>query len=248
MKPFLEKNPMTYDAPSLRPHHIAFIMDGNGRWAKKMGLSIAEGHQEGGVAVQRCAKAALDSKIPYITLYGFSSENWRRSQEEIDNLQALLVVYLRDKIGELHKEGVRFQVIGEIERFSPEVQKEIAYAVKKTAGNDRLVLTLALSYGSRSEITSAFKKMAKDLLSGELQPEAIDEKRIENYLQTKGMPDPDVVVRTSGESRLSNFLLWQSAYSELVFLDIFWPEFTDVEFDEVLAEFASRHRRFGARK
>ncbi|QCE33645.1 di-trans,poly-cis-decaprenylcistransferase [Acetobacteraceae bacterium] len=231
----------------MRPKHIAFIMDGNGRWAQKHGLAIVDGHEEGGVAVQRCAKAALDSNIPYVTLYAFSSENWRRSDEEIENLQALLVYYLREKVDELHQKGVRFQVIGEVDRFSPEVQEELRLAIEKTSKNERLTLTLALSYGSRSEITSAFKKMSKELLQGNLSLEAVDESLIEKYLQTAGMPDPDVIVRTSGEARLSNFLLWQAAYSELIFLDIFWPEFTEIEFDKVLLEFASRHRRFGAR-
>ncbi|QCE35544.1 di-trans,poly-cis-decaprenylcistransferase [Acetobacteraceae bacterium] len=229
------------------PNHIAFIMDGNGRWAKKNGLSIAEGHEEGGVAVQRCARAALDSKIPYITLYGFSSENWRRSEEEVSNLQMLLLHYLRENIDELHQEGVRFQVIGEVERFSREVREELKVAIEKTFHNDRLTLTLALSYGSRLEITSAFKKMAQDLLSGKISQDEIKEELVQQYLQTKDIPDPDVIVRTSGEARLSNFLLWQAAYSELVFLDIFWPEFTKKDFEKVLVEYASRHRRFGAR-
>jgi undecaprenyl diphosphate synthase len=234
-------------APSRRPAHVAIIMDGNGRWAEARGLPRIAGHRAGAQAARRTIEQALEHGVPWLTLYAFSSENWRRPAEEVTDLTGLLRHYLRNEIKELAANGVRLRVIGEAHRFPPDVQALIAEAIERTRRNHRLNLTIALSYGGRGEILAAVRRAAELVRAGELAPEAIDEETFGQFLFTGEMPDPDLIIRTSGERRLSNFLLWQAAYAELVFLDVLWPDFDACHFAAALADFARRERRFGAR-
>jgi undecaprenyl diphosphate synthase len=234
-------------AGGARPDHVAIIMDGNGRWAERRLLPRVAGHRAGAAAVRRTIEAAIASGVSWLTLFAFSSENWRRPEAEVRDLTALLRHYLRHEVAELHREGVRLRVIGERERFSPDITAELARAELLTAGNVRLNLTIALSYGGRADIAEAARKMAAAVRAGELDPASITERTLGQFLQTSGIPDPDLLLRTSGERRLSNFLLWQSAYAELVFLDVLWPDFGEREFAAALGEYARRERRFGAR-
>jgi undecaprenyl diphosphate synthase len=228
------------------PRHVAIIMDGNGRWAVSRGLPRTAGHHRGAEAVRRTVIGAAELGIAYLTLFGFSSENWKRPPTEVDDLMGLLRLYLRSEIAELHRNGVRVKVIGDRERLSRELVKMIAGAEEMTAGNRTLQLTVALSYGGRSEIAGAARRIAERVRAGEVDPAAVDEAMFEAHLLTAGMPDPDLVIRTSGEKRLSNFLLWQTAYSELVFIDRLWPDFTKQDLEEAIREFRSRDRRYGA--
>ena len=227
--------------------HVAMIMDGNGRWARLRRLPVAAGHKKGAESVQDCVRAAIGQGVRYLTLYAFSSENWRRSAEEIGDLTSLLRFYLRHKLNELHAQGVRLRVIGEPERFEGALREELRRAEERTANNTTLTLTLALSYGGRADIVQAARLLAERVASGEMAPSDITEGSLAGALQTAGIPDPDLVIRTSGECRLSNFLLWQSAYAELVFMDVLWPDFGETEFLQALAHFAGRQRRFGGR-
>ncbi|GAJ30627.1 di-trans,poly-cis-decaprenylcistransferase [Acidomonas methanolica] len=229
------------------PLHVAIIMDGNGRWAKARGLPVYAGHRAGAEAVRRCVRAAIQHGVRYVTLYAFSSENWRREPQEIGDLTNLLRYYLRHKVTELHEQDVQLRVIGEVERFEPELREEMARAEALTLNNTRLTLVLALSYGGRADIVQAARRMAEAGQRGEIDLNAAGEADFSCYLLTGGMPDPDLVVRTSGEYRLSNFLLWQCAYAELAFLDVLWPDFTERHFAALLADFARRERRFGGR-
>ena len=229
------------------PQHVAVIMDGNGRWAAARGLPRVAGHRAGAQAVRRTIEAAAAAGVTWLTLYAFSSENWRRPAEEVLDLTGLLRHYIRQELAELSREGVRVRVIGDRNRFDPDTRAELDRAERTTLGNTRLNLNVALSYGARDEIVAAARAAAAAAARGELDPAAIDEAAFEGFLSTAGMPDPDMVIRTSGERRLSNFLLWQSAYSELVFMDVLWPDFGAAHFNEALAEFARRERRFGAR-
>lgn len=229
------------------PSHIAFIMDGNGRWARSRGLPVLAGHRAGAEAVRRCVRAAVAHGVRYVTLYAFSSENWRRGPREVGDLTNLLRYYLRHKVAELHAQGVRLRLIGELGRFEPSLREEMDRAEALTRGNTRLTLVLALSYGGRADILQAARRMAEAAVRGELSLSAIDETMIAGLLQTGDTPDPDLVVRTSGERRLSNFLLWQSAYAELAFLDVLWPDFTEQHFARLLDDYAGRERRFGGR-
>lgn len=229
------------------PEHVAIIMDGNGRWASTRGLPLLAGHRAGAEAVQRTVRAATARGVRWLTLYAFSSENWRRAPGEVADLTSLLRYYLRHKVAELSREGVRLRIIGDLARFPRDIQEEARRAEEVTRGNTRLVLVLALSYGGRADIVQAATRMAQAVARGELRAEQIDETVFASALLTAGMPDPDLVVRTSGECRLSNFLLWQSAYAELVFLDIPWPDFDATHFDAVLDIYSRRERRFGAR-
>ncbi|ARW17994.1 Ditrans,polycis-undecaprenyl-diphosphate synthase ((2E,6E)-farnesyl-diphosphate specific) [Komagataeibacter europaeus] len=229
------------------PEHVAIIMDGNGRWASTRGLPLLAGHRAGAEAVQRTVRAATARGVRWLTLYAFSSENWRRAPGEVADLTSLLRYYLRHKVAELSREGVRLRIIGDLARFPRDIQEEARRAEEVTCGNTRLVLVLALSYGGRADIVQAATRMAQAVARGELRAEQIDETVFASALLTAGMPDPDLVVRTSGECRLSNFLLWQSAYAELVFLDIPWPDFDATHFDAVLDIYSRRERRFGAR-
>lgn len=229
------------------PRHVAIIMDGNGRWARKRGVPVAQGHKEGGEAVQRCVKAALKYGVPFLTLYAFSSENWRRSKEEVSELTSLLRFYLRHKLADLHRQGVRLRVIGEPAHFGAALCQELQRAEEKTAHNRRLTLLLALSYGGRGEIVNAARALACKVETGVLNVDDIDEAAFDASLQTHDVPDPDIIVRTSGEKRLSNFLLWQAAYAELMFLEKFWPDFQEDNFAEIITHYARRQRRFGGR-
>jgi undecaprenyl diphosphate synthase len=229
------------------PAHVAIIMDGNGRWARTRGLPRVAGHRAGAEAVRRAIKGAIHHGVRWLTLYAFSAENWRRSPAEVLDLTGLLRHYLKSEIAALAAEGVRLSVIGEPGRFAPDIQAALAAAESRTAGNERLHLTVALSYGARAEILAAVREAAAAIAAGRLAPEALDEARFSRFLATAHMPDPDLIVRTSGEQRLSNFLLWQAAYSELVFLDVLWPDFAEADFAAALAEYRRRERRFGAR-
>ena len=229
------------------PRHVAIIMDGNGRWAAARGLPRVAGHRAGSQAVRRSVEAAILHGVGWLTLYAFSSENWRRPEAEVTDLTGLLRHYLRHEVAELHAEGVRMRVIGERQRFDDDLRGELLRAERLTAGNERLNLTVALSYGGRAELVAAARGIAEEVRSGVLDPDRVDETTVERFLFTAGMPDPDLVIRTSGERRLSNFLLWQSAYAELAFPDVMWPDFSDVHFAGALAEYGRRERRFGAR-
>ncbi len=229
------------------PRHVAIIMDGNGRWAAARGLPRVAGHRAGAQAVRRSIEAAIGHGVGWLTLYAFSSENWARPEAEVTALTGLLRHYLRHEVAELHAEGVRMRVIGERQRFDENLRHELLRAETLTAGNTRLNLTVALSYGGRSELVAAARSIAEAVRGGVLEPDSVDETTLERFLFTAGMPDPDLVIRTSGECRLSNFLLWQSAYAELAFPDVMWPDFAEPHFASALAEFARRERRFGVR-
>jgi undecaprenyl diphosphate synthase len=229
------------------PIHVAIIMDGNGRWAGARRLPRLAGHREGARAVRRAIEAATQAGVAWLTLYAFSSENWRRPLTEVLDLTGLLRHYLRTEIAELRANGVRLRIIGDRTRFDPDIQRDLAAAEESTATNTRLNLVVALSYGSRAEIVAAARRAAMAARDGLLDPDALDETVFSGWLATAGMPDPDLIIRTSGEQRLSNFLLWQAAYAELVFQDVLWPDFGAEHFAAALAEYARRERRFGAR-
>lgn len=229
------------------PTHVAIIMDGNRRWAEARGLPVALGHKAGAEAVRRTLEAAGKAGIGWVTLFAFSSENWARPPEEVTALTGLLRFYLRSEVAALAKEGVRLRVIGEHERFGPELARAIRAAEEATAGGTKLNLTIALSYGGRAEILAAARAAARAARDGRLDPDKLDEATFEGFLHTSGMPDPDLILRTSGEQRLSNFLLWQAAYAEFVFLDVLWPDFDASHLDRAIAEFRRRERRYGAR-
>jgi undecaprenyl diphosphate synthase len=234
-------------ADSTVPRHVAIIMDGNGRWAERRGLPRVAGHKAGAEAVRRALEAAADQGVEVLTLYAFSSENWRRSEGEIADLTALMRFYLERELNTLLKEGVRLKLIGDYAAFGPELVAKLEKAVARTADNRRLTLVVALNYGSRAEIAGAARSLAEKVERGELTAEAIDERALAAELQTHDLPELDLLIRTSGEVRLSNFLLWQAAYAELLFLDILWPDFDATAFAQALDQFAARQRRFGGR-
>ena len=229
------------------PRHVAIIMDGNGRWAQQRGLPRAAGHKAGAEAVRRALQAAADQGVEVLTLYAFSSENWRRSKEEISDLTALMRFYLERELRTLEKEGVRLKLIGDHAAFGAELSERLEKAVERTSGNTRLTLVIALSYGSRAEIAAAARRLAEKSTAGEIKPAAIDEASVGAELQTADLPELDLLIRTSGEVRLSNFLLWQAAYAELLFLDTLWPDFDEQAFADALKIYAARERRFGGR-
>ena len=229
------------------PRHVAIIMDGNGRWATQRGLPRVAGHKAGAEAVRRAMQAAVDHGVEVLTLYAFSSENWRRSSEEIADLTGLMRFYLERELTTLHKEGVRLRLIGDYAAFGPDLVKRLEKAIDHTSQNERLTLVVALNYGSRSEIAAAARTLATKAALGEIEPEQVDEQGIADELETRGLPELDLLIRTSGEVRLSNFLLWQAAYAELLFLDTLWPDFDEQTFAEALQRFAARQRRFGGR-
>jgi len=222
-------------------------MDGNGRWAAKRGLPRVAGHRAGAEAVRATLKAAVKAGVEVLTLYAFSSENWRRSEEEVSDLKGLLGYYLERELEELNRQGVRLLLIGDHAAFGPQLVERLERAVDRTAKNDRLTLVVALNYGSRSEIAGAARKLAAKVQAGELDLAEIDEERLGAELATRDLPELDLMIRTSGEERLSNFLLWQAAYAELVFVDTLWPDFDEAALNVALKEFAGRQRRFGGR-
>jgi undecaprenyl diphosphate synthase len=233
--------------PAAVPAHVAIIMDGNGRWASARGLPRVAGHQAGSQAVRRTIEAAISHGVQWLTLYAFSSENWRRPAGEVRDLTGLLRRYLRSEIAELTAQGVRIRIIGDRCRFDADLQADFAKAERDTAANGRLHLTIALSYGARAEIVAAAQRAAEAVRKGLLEPGKISEQMFAEFLSTADIPDPDLILRTSGEQRMSNFLLWQSAYAELLFVDVLWPDFAQPHFADALAEYARRERRFGAR-
>jgi len=229
------------------PRHVAIIMDGNGRWAQQRGLPRVAGHRAGAEAVRRALQAAADHGVEVLTLYAFSSENWRRSAEEISDLTALMRFYLERELKTLEKESVRLKLIGDYSAFGPELVDRLERAVERTSGNTRLTLVIALNYGSRAEIAAAAQRLAERAAAGTFDPASIDEDAIGAELQTAELPDLDLLIRTSGEVRLSNFLLWQAAYAELLFVDTLWPDFDEQALAGAIETFASRNRRFGGR-
>ena len=233
-------------APRPVPRHIAIIMDGNGRWAKARGLPRIAGHRRGAEAARRTVIAAAEFGVPYLTLFGFSSENWKRPSSEIHDLMGLLRHYLRGEIAELHRNGVRLKVIGELGKLDSDIISMIEHAERMTCDNSRIALTIALSYGARAEIVAAVREIARQVASGTLAVDAIDEGCFARHLFTAELPDPDLLIRTSGEQRISNFLLWQSAYSEFVFTKTLWPDFSKSDLQQAIDEFCGRERRFGA--
>jgi undecaprenyl diphosphate synthase len=228
------------------PRHVAIIMDGNGRWAKARGLARIAGHRHGAEAARRAVIAAAELGIPYLTLFGFSSENWKRPSTEIEGLMVLLRHYLRGELAELHRNGVRLKVIGELDRLAPDLLSLIADAEGITRENRRITVTIALSYGGRAEIVSAVRAISREVAAGSLAADEIDEASFARHLFTAEIPDPDLLIRTSGEQRISNFLLWQSAYSEFVFTNTLWPDFSRGDLEQAIDEFCGRERRFGA--
>jgi undecaprenyl diphosphate synthase len=228
------------------PVHVAIIMDGNGRWAASRGLPRIAGHRRGAEAVRRTVNAASEIGISYLTLFGFSSENWKRPLLEIDDLMGLLRHYLRGEIADLHRNNVRLRVIGQRERLATDIVTLIGNGETLTQDNTGLNLTLALSYGGRNEMALAARAVARRVAAGELDPEAVDEACVAGHLMTSGIPDPDLVIRTSGEQRISNFLLWQTAYAEFIFTDTLWPDFAKDDLEQAVRDFHGRDRRFGA--
>ncbi|MGH6815168.1 MAG: isoprenyl transferase [Hyphomicrobiaceae bacterium] len=228
------------------PRHVAIIMDGNGRWAKEHGLRRSAGHRMGVKAVRRTVRAAAELNVSYLTIYSFSSENWSRPAEEISDLMGLLKRFIRSDLADLHKNGIRVVVIGERCRLDRDLVALIDEAEGLTVANSRLTLVIAFNYGSRNEIARAARRLAESVARGELKPDDITPERFQGALDTRGIPDPDLLIRTSGELRLSNFLLWQAAYTEFVFLDAYWPDFGRELLEQAIAEYQSRDRRFGS--
>jgi len=228
------------------PRHIAIIMDGNGRWAKERGLPRREGHRAGAESIREVMEACKELGVGYLTLYAFSSENWNRPEDEVQALMNLLDRFLDDQSKELDKQNVRLQAIGQIERLPEKTRARLNKIITKTAKNDSMTLVLALSYGAREEIVAAAKSLAEDTAAGKIDPASIDHATFSARLQTKGIPDPDLLVRTSGELRVSNFLLWQISYAEIVIVKKFWPDFRQGDLFDAVKEYQCRHRRFGA--
>ena len=227
------------------PSHVAIIMDGNGRWAKQRGLPRTEGHIRGQDALRTTLRAAARRGIKYLTVYTFSTENWSRPQEEVDALMSILVSAIHAETPQLLAEGVRMRAIGDLSRLPQQAQDSLAESIELTKDGAQITLILALSYSSRDEIRRASQRLAAEAAAGRLRPEEITEELISSYLDTAEYPDPDLVIRTGGEERISNYLLWQSAYSELYFSETYWPDFGQEALDEALAAYASRERRFG---
>ena len=234
-------------AETALPKHIAIIMDGNGRWAAKRRLPRAAGHREGAEAVRRTVTACREMGIHYLTIYAFSSENWKRPADEVDDLMGLLRAYLKREIKELHKNDVRLQIIGDRSGLAGDICALIEEGEHKTQDCASMVLTIALNYGGQAEIVQAVREIGQKVAAGDLAPADIDEDTLTEHLYTHDMPDPDLLIRTSGEQRLSNFLLWQLAYTELMFVDTFWPDFDKDALVAAVQDYATRERRFGAR-
>jgi undecaprenyl diphosphate synthase len=227
------------------PRHIAVIMDGNGRWAEKRFMPRLFGHKAGVEALRSVISRCSLLGIEVLSLYAFSTENWKRPSDEVSGLMDLLVQFLQKEIAELHRNGVRILCLGDLSGLPGRAQEEVKKAEVLTASNSGLVVNIALNYGGRDEIVKAAKILAASAVSGEIEPDAIDAEAFEKHLYTAGQPDPDLMIRTSGEQRISNFLLWQLAYTEFYFTDVLWPDFNDAELDKALEVYARRHRRFG---
>jgi undecaprenyl diphosphate synthase len=239
--------PEQKDRGSGIPRHLAIIMDGNGRWAKARGLPRVAGHRQGAEAARKVLRAAGEAGVECLTLYAFSSENWRRPEDEINDLMGLLRFYISSELDSLHREGIRIKVIGDHKAFQPDVARMIDKAIVRTSSNRRMTLAIALNYGARAEIVNAARRLAERAAAGEIAIGDIDETAFDEALDTAGLPPLDLVIRTSGERRLSNFLLWQAAYAELLFVDTLWPDFDGDSLRAALADYAGRERRFGGR-
>ena len=227
------------------PRHVAIIMDGNGRWAAARGLPRVEGHRRGVEALRRTVRAAGDMGIACLTIFSFSSENWQRPASEVRDLMGLLRLFIRKDLAELHSNGVRVRVIGERDSLDPDIRRLLEEAEQLTRGNTNLLLVVAFNYGARDEIARAVRRIAQDIVSGAVKPEGITEEMIGQHLDAPDIADPDLIIRTSGEQRLSNFLLWQAAYSELVFSPVYWPDFDRSTLEAAIEEYRRRERRFG---
>ncbi|MCP3670988.1 MAG: isoprenyl transferase [Gammaproteobacteria bacterium] len=227
------------------PQHVAIVMDGNGRWAQQHGKKRHAGHKEGVKSVRRVVERAAQAKVKILTMFAFSSENWRRPREEVGLLMDLFMLALKQEIKRLQRNNVRLRIIGDRSRFSQDLQASMVKAELDTAGNSGLILQVAANYGGRWDMTQAVRSLAQQVRDGSVEPDAITEEQISAELSFSDLPDPDLFIRTGGEQRLSNFLLWQSAYAELYFTDVLWPDFHEAEFDAALAAFATRQRRFG---
>lgn len=236
---------LSSEARASLPRHVAIIMDGNGRWAKQRGLPRVEGHRQGAESARAIIRAAGELGINYLTLYAFSVENWNRPKDEVDALMKYLVHYLKSETSELNKSNVKLEVIGQIYRLPENVQEQLKKTLNTLSKNNGLTLIMALSYGGRTEIVEAVRSIAQKVREGRLDPPDINEQVIAQHLWTRNIPDPDVLIRTSGEMRISNFLLWQISYAELVITPTFWPDFRKSQFYAALEEYACRHRRFG---
>jgi undecaprenyl diphosphate synthase len=236
---------LSVEAKASMPKHVAIIMDGNGRWAKRHGLPRVEGHRRGADSAREIIRAAGELGVKYLTLYAFSAENWNRPKDEVDALMKYLVHYLKTETSELNKNNVRLEVIGQIWRLPDNVQEHLKKSIATLSKNNGLTLVMALSYGSRIEIVEAVRRISEEVKRGKLEPGDVTEEVISQHLWTRNIPDPDLLIRTSGEMRVSNFLLWQISYSELVITPTLWPDFRKPQFFEALEEYARRHRRFG---
>tara|TARA_R110002096_G_scaffold40688_21_gene110402 strand:+ start:3951 stop:4670 length:720 start_codon:yes stop_codon:yes gene_type:complete len=234
-----------FDPDKEIPQHIAIIMDGNGRWAKEKGLPRREGHRAGAESVEEALETCGEIGVKYLTLYAFSSENWKRPQAEVKALMGLLAHFLKEKTPSLIKNNIRLQVIGQIDRLPASNRKALEKSIAATAGGDGLTLVVALSYGSREEIVAATRTLMEKAQSGEMAPEDLDAECFANHLSTRGIPDPDLLIRTSGEYRISNFLLWQISYAEIYITKTFWPDFRRDSMLEAVGEYQKRHRRYG---
>jgi undecaprenyl diphosphate synthase len=232
-------------SPASGPHHVAIIMDGNGRWAKARGLPRVAGHRRGADAVRRVIRGAGELGIGVLTLFAFSTENWSRPADEVSDLMGLLRHYLRNELEELRRNGARLRVIGDRERLAADIVRDITDAENVTRANSRIDVNICINYGARDEIVRAARSLARKVAAGQITAEQIDEDRFEGELLTAGVCDPDLLIRTSGEQRISNFLLWQCAYAELVFVDTLWPDFGKEHLEQAIAEFRRRERRYG---
>ena len=227
------------------PKHIAIIMDGNGRWAKKRGLPRSAGHKAGAETFRRITEHCAALGVEYLTVYAFSTENWKRSEEEVAGIMSLLENYLDEALRDLDKNGVRLKFFGDLSRLSPSLQEKCRAAEEKTAIFNRLQVNFCFNYGGRDEIIRAAKAFAQDVAAGKCSPEELSEEKLGSYLYSASIPDPELIIRPSGEMRISNFLLWQCAYSEFVFMDVLWPDFSEKDLDRAISEYHGRNRRFG---
>lgn len=230
------------------PAHVGIIMDGNGRWAKEKGMIRLQGHNAGMAALREIVKKSSTLGVRYLTVYAFSTENWKRPQDEVGGIFKLLVVYVKSELDELNRNNVRVNILGDWSRLPEDAKASIRYALKTTENNTGLVFNIALNYGGRAELVRAVSILAEKCRNGELNPEDITEDSVSELLYTGGMPDPDLIIRTGGEYRLSNFLTWQSAYSEIYVTDIYWPDFTPQAYEEAIENYQNRDRRFGGIK
>lgn len=237
---------MVSEDPQKGPRHVAIIMDGNGRWAQAKGRPRLFGHHAGARRVKEIVRACKPLEVKYLTIFAFSTENWKRTQSEVSGLMTLFRQYIKREMRGLKEEGVRVRFIGDRVRLDDKLTQMMDDLEEVTKNNDVVNLTIAINYGGRDEVARATKRLAKDVAAGNLDPESVDEETLTRYLDTRVLPDPDLVIRTSGEARISNFLLWQSAYSEYEFIDTLWPDFSEDEFRKVVGSFGSRKRRFGA--